>query len=99
MTAQLLDGKAIAKQIKEEITSEVAEFIQGNSIIPTLAAVLVGEGRAATLQQVDAAVAAAADPDFAGPSRRSLRRVQPAARRGASGPRARSSPRCRRAAG
>lgn len=43
MTAQLLDGKAIAKQIKEEITTEVAEFIQGNSIVPTLAAVLVGE--------------------------------------------------------
>lgn len=43
MTAELLDGKAIAKQIKDELALEVIEFIENNGTSPTLAAVLVGE--------------------------------------------------------
>lgn len=43
MTAELLDGKALAKQIQDEIADEVAEFFQENGITPCLAAVLVGE--------------------------------------------------------
>lgn len=43
MTAELLDGKALAKQIQDEIADEVAEFFQENAITPCLAAVLVGE--------------------------------------------------------
>ena len=42
MPAQILDGKALAKQIRRELAEEVADFIQNNSAIPTLAAVLVG---------------------------------------------------------
>ena len=41
--AQLLNGKAIAKQIQQEIKSEVAEFSQSHGVVPTLAAVLVGD--------------------------------------------------------
>ena len=43
MSATILDGKAIATQIKQELRDEVAEFISNNAIVPTLAAVLVGE--------------------------------------------------------
>lgn len=43
MTAQLLDGKKLARQIREELTEEVAEFIENNACVPTLAAVLVGD--------------------------------------------------------
>lgn len=43
MTASLLDGKRIARQIQDEITEEVVDFVDNNSIVPTLAAVLVGE--------------------------------------------------------
>ena len=46
MSAQLLDGKAIAQQIKQEIAEEVVDFIGNNSIVPTLAAVLVGDDAA-----------------------------------------------------
>lgn len=42
-TAKVIDGKAIAKQIRTELASEVAEFIQNNSVVPCLAAVLVGD--------------------------------------------------------
>lgn len=42
MTAILLDGKAIAKQIRDELTEEVAEFIENNGTVPVLAAILVG---------------------------------------------------------
>lgn len=42
MTAQLLDGKALAKTIQAEIAVEVADFIQNNGIVPCLATVLVG---------------------------------------------------------
>lgn len=43
MSARLLDGKSIANQIKSELADEVVEFIENNAIVPTLAAVLVGE--------------------------------------------------------
>ncbi|WP_425395320.1 bifunctional methylenetetrahydrofolate dehydrogenase/methenyltetrahydrofolate cyclohydrolase FolD [Aeoliella sp.] len=42
-TAQIIDGKAIAKQIRDELAVEVVEFIQNNSVVPCLAAVLVGD--------------------------------------------------------
>jgi methylenetetrahydrofolate dehydrogenase (NADP+) / methenyltetrahydrofolate cyclohydrolase len=43
MPAQLLDGNALARQIRSELTEEVADFIENNGVVPTLAAVLVGE--------------------------------------------------------
>jgi methylenetetrahydrofolate dehydrogenase (NADP+)/methenyltetrahydrofolate cyclohydrolase len=43
VTAALLDGKLLARQIREELRDEVAEFIQNNGVVPTLAAVLVGD--------------------------------------------------------
>ncbi|MCO6042939.1 bifunctional methylenetetrahydrofolate dehydrogenase/methenyltetrahydrofolate cyclohydrolase FolD [Aeoliella sp. ICT_H6.2] len=42
-TAQIIDGKAIAKQIRDELAVDVVEFIQNNSVVPCLAAVLVGD--------------------------------------------------------
>ncbi len=42
MTARILDGKQLAKQIRSELAEEVVEFIQNNGVVPTLAAVLVG---------------------------------------------------------
>lgn len=42
MAAVILDGKALARQIQKELAEEVAEFIENNSEVPTLAAVLVG---------------------------------------------------------
>ena len=43
MTAEILDGKAIAKQIRDELKTEVAEFVQQHNKVPKLAAVLVGD--------------------------------------------------------
>jgi methylenetetrahydrofolate dehydrogenase (NADP+) / methenyltetrahydrofolate cyclohydrolase len=43
VTAALLDGKSLALEIQGELTEEVADFIQNNGVVPTLAAVLVGE--------------------------------------------------------
>lgn len=43
MPARILDGKAIAAEIQEEIATRVAAFKQQTSVTPTLAAVLVGE--------------------------------------------------------
>ena len=42
MTAQILDGKAIALEIRQEVAREVAEFQASGGPQPTLAAVLVG---------------------------------------------------------
>ncbi|HEY4234862.1 MAG TPA: bifunctional methylenetetrahydrofolate dehydrogenase/methenyltetrahydrofolate cyclohydrolase FolD [Lacipirellulaceae bacterium] len=42
MTATILDGKKIAQQIRAELTEEVIDFIQNNSVVPCLAAVLIG---------------------------------------------------------
>ena len=43
MTAQLIDGKAIAKKVREEVAAEVAKRIAAGKTQPTLATVLVGE--------------------------------------------------------
>ena len=43
MTATLLDGKAMSRQIQTEIAEEIADFIQNNGTVPCLAAVLVGD--------------------------------------------------------
>src|SRR5262245_24983878 len=43
MSATLLDGKELARQIRAEIAEEVVEFIQNNAVVPCLAAVLVGD--------------------------------------------------------
>jgi methylenetetrahydrofolate dehydrogenase (NADP+) / methenyltetrahydrofolate cyclohydrolase len=43
MTATILDGKKVAQQIRAELTEEVIDFIQNNSVVPCLAAVLVGD--------------------------------------------------------
>ncbi len=46
MTAVLLDGKKLAQEIQAELTEEVADFIQNNGVLPTLAAILVGDDAA-----------------------------------------------------
>jgi methylenetetrahydrofolate dehydrogenase (NADP+)/methenyltetrahydrofolate cyclohydrolase len=43
VTARILDGKAIAKEIEAELIEEVADFVENNGVAPCLAAVLVGE--------------------------------------------------------
>jgi len=43
MPAELLDGKTLARQIRSELAVEVADFIENNVAVPTLAAVLVGQ--------------------------------------------------------
>jgi len=42
VTAKILDGKAVAKTIRQELAAEVASFQQQSGITPKLAAVLVG---------------------------------------------------------
>jgi len=42
VSARILDGKAIARQIEAEIADQVVDFIQNNALQPCLAAVLVG---------------------------------------------------------
>ena len=46
MSAQLLDGKALSTTLRETLREEVADFIENNATVPTLAAVLVGEDAA-----------------------------------------------------
>lgn len=41
--AQILDGKAIAAQLRKEIAAQTADFIQGANSKPHLAAVIVGD--------------------------------------------------------
>ena len=43
MTAQILDGKATAKAIKEELAERVARLVEGGQQRPVLATVLVGD--------------------------------------------------------
>ena len=43
MAATLLDGKSLAREIREELAVEVVDFIQNNGVVPALAAVLVGD--------------------------------------------------------
>ncbi len=42
MTATILDGKQLAKELRAELAEHVTEFFENNSITPKLAAVLVG---------------------------------------------------------
>ncbi len=42
MTATILSGKAMAKEIEAELAEQVADFVQNNGVAPCLAAVLVG---------------------------------------------------------
>ena len=46
MTATILDGKALAGEIRAEIGEQVADFIVNDGMVPCLAAVLVGESAA-----------------------------------------------------
>jgi methylenetetrahydrofolate dehydrogenase (NADP+) / methenyltetrahydrofolate cyclohydrolase len=46
VAATLLDGKALAAEIRGEIATETAQFIAQTGIVPCLAAVLVGENPA-----------------------------------------------------
>ena len=46
MTATLLDGKALAEQIRSEVAQETAQFIAQTGVTPCLAAVLVGDNPA-----------------------------------------------------
>ena len=46
MSARLIDGKAIAASIRQELTEQIAAFCQSHARIPKLAAVLVGENAA-----------------------------------------------------
>ncbi|TWU30085.1 bifunctional methylenetetrahydrofolate dehydrogenase/methenyltetrahydrofolate cyclohydrolase FolD [Bythopirellula polymerisocia] len=43
MTAQILDGKKLAKQIRTELAEQVTRFAAETKVTPTLAAVLVGD--------------------------------------------------------
>lgn len=43
MTARLLDGAAIARQIREEVKAEVSEFLREGGVRPGLGALLVGD--------------------------------------------------------
>jgi methylenetetrahydrofolate dehydrogenase (NADP+)/methenyltetrahydrofolate cyclohydrolase len=46
MSAMILDGKGLAAELQAELAVDVADFIANNGIIPSLAAVLVGENAA-----------------------------------------------------
>jgi len=48
MTAQVIDGKAVAKQLREEV-AKTALALRGRSIEPTLAVVLVGDDPASAV--------------------------------------------------
>ena len=43
MTAQLLDGKRVAREIREEVAANVSDFVDSGGPTPCLTAVLVGE--------------------------------------------------------
>ncbi len=43
MTAQIISGTEIAKQIREQLKQEIAELKEKHNLIPGLATVLVGE--------------------------------------------------------
>ena len=43
MTAQIISGTEIAKQIRQELKQEIAELKEKHNLIPGLATVLVGE--------------------------------------------------------
>jgi methylenetetrahydrofolate dehydrogenase (NADP+) / methenyltetrahydrofolate cyclohydrolase len=49
MTAQILDGKSIAKKVRDEVTAEVARFVAAHGRPPGLSVVLVGEDPASVV--------------------------------------------------
>jgi 5,10-methylene-tetrahydrofolate dehydrogenase/methenyl tetrahydrofolate cyclohydrolase len=49
MSAQILDGKVIAKRVQDEVTASVAEMKKQHGMVPGLAAVLVGENPASQM--------------------------------------------------
>jgi methylenetetrahydrofolate dehydrogenase (NADP+)/methenyltetrahydrofolate cyclohydrolase len=49
VTAAILDGKLLSRQIRDELREEVADFIQNNAEVPTLATVLVGDDPASEI--------------------------------------------------
>lgn len=49
MTAKILDGQALAKEIRAEVASDVAEIVQKHGVTPGLAAVLVGDDPASAI--------------------------------------------------
>jgi methylenetetrahydrofolate dehydrogenase (NADP+)/methenyltetrahydrofolate cyclohydrolase len=49
MTATIIDGKAIAKQVRARVAGEVAEWVAAGAPAPGLATVLVGEDPASAL--------------------------------------------------
>ncbi len=49
MTATIIDGKAVAARIREELAGEVARFVADSDVIPHLAAVLVGDDPASAV--------------------------------------------------
>jgi methylenetetrahydrofolate dehydrogenase (NADP+)/methenyltetrahydrofolate cyclohydrolase len=49
LTAKIIDGKAVAARLREELATEVAAFTTETSVTPHLAAVLVGEDPASAI--------------------------------------------------
>jgi len=49
MTAQIISGRDIAGEIKEELKQEIAELKQKHNLVPGLATVLVGENPASQI--------------------------------------------------
>ena len=49
MTAKILDGKALAEEVRGEVATGVAEMQQKHNVIPGLAAVLVGDDPASAI--------------------------------------------------
>jgi len=49
LTAKILDGQALAKEIRAEVASDVAEIVQKHGVTPGLAAVLVGDDPASAI--------------------------------------------------
>lgn len=46
MPAQILDGKSLAQEIREEIKKEVIELKEKHGLVPGLVTILVGENPA-----------------------------------------------------
>ena len=49
MTAQLLDGKSLAEQIRSELRDQLADFVAQTGVTPCLAVVLVGNNSASEI--------------------------------------------------
>ena len=49
MTARILDGKAIAAELRERLAEEVREFVQSTGITPQLGTILVGDDPASAV--------------------------------------------------